>query len=452
MAQDDPALLRVQRLRGCIASQLGLRVEERHLPLLGRMLEERAREVDVDAWLLSLNQAAGRADLHALADDLAVGEGHFFRHAEQFALLPRLIETEGSNALRVLSIGCGAGEEAYSLAMILHDLSPESRIEAFDISPKRLQQAATGRYGDWSMRATPGSQRRRWFSREEGFHVVSSEIRDQVRFEQRNVCEVDPTFWGEPRYDFVFCRQVLTHLESGAVERALSHIGHVLKPHGCLLLGRNESLRGRTDLFVPRESGGVTYFERTIGSANSPARSQSARLKPGPNPLWLRNGRDTVFELWRQGRPGQALHLADSLLIRDRSDSELLLAQVMLLMLAGRVPEAQRVGMRLLSQATTPAMGAAARFAKARGHELRGEPDRAEENYALAIKLDEGFALAHLRLGQLLHARGEEDLAATALRRASELMQFEDERRILLFAEGRRRAELATLCTEAALA
>ncbi len=447
MAQDE---LAPQRLQRCVTSRLGLRIEERHQPLLDRMLAEHGD--DVDAWLDRLEHSSGRTELHALADELAVGEGYFFRNAEQLQMLARLQEARGDRPLRVLSVGCGAGEEAYTLAMGLNEINPQSRVDAIDISPARLQQAMTGRYGDWSMRATPGSQRRRWFTREGGFHEVAPVLRARVHFEQRNLCEADPDFWGATRYDLVLCRHVLMHLETSAIERALNHMAQVLKPGGWLFLGRNESLRGRDDLFTPRESSGVFFYERGAGIVAVSIRAQGARLTPRPNPLWLRNGRETVFELWRQGRQGQALHLADSLLIQDRSDCELLLAQVMLLMQAGRIPEAQRVGMRLLSMATTPAMGAAARFAKARGHELRGEGDRAEESYRQAIMLDTVFGLAHLRLSALLRRRGDEDEASAELRRASELMDCEDERRILIFGEGQGRAELTALCGEAVAA
>ena len=444
MAQDELALQRLQR---CVTSRLGLRCEERHQPILERILARQGGAVN--AWLDGLEQSSGRDELHALADELAVGEGYFFRNAEQLQLLARLVEARGGQPLRVLSIGCGAGEEAYTLAMSLHDLDPHSRIDAIDISAERLQQALTGHYGDWSMRSTPGSQRRRWFTRDDGFHEIAAVLRSRVRFEQRNLCEADAAFWSGPRYDLVLCRHVLMHLETSAVERAINHIAQVLQPGGWLFLGRNESLRGRDELLTPRESSGVAFYERGTGAVTASVRTQGARLTPRPNPLWLRSGRETVFELWRQGRLGQALHLADSLLIQDRSDCELLLAQVMLLMLAGRIPEAQRIGMRLLSMATTPAMGAAARFAKARGHELRGEGDRAEESYRQAVTLDTAFALAHLRLSALLRRRGDEDQASAELRRASELMACEDERRLLIFGEGQGRAELAALCCEA---
>ena len=444
MAQEDSALQRLQR---CVSSRLGLRIEEWHQPLLERMLGEHSD--DVGAWLATLEQPSSKAELHALADELAVGEGYFFRNAEHLQLLAPLLEARGGQPLRVLSIGCGAGEEAYTLAMGLHDVNPKSRIDAIDVSTARLSQAVSGRYGDWSMRFTPGSLRRRWFTREDGFHDVASELRSRVRFEQRNLCEADTAFWSEPRYDLVLCRHVLMHLEPTAVERALTHIAQVLAPGGWLLLGRNESLRGLDDVFRSRDSSGVSFYERRAGVTAAPARTQGARLTPRPSPLWLRNGRETVFELWRQGRQGQALHQTESLLIRDRSDSELLLVQIMLLMLAGRVPEAQRIGARLLSMATTPAMGAAAHFTKARGHELRGEGDRAEESYRQAVKLDTAFALAHLRLSALLRRRGDEDQANAELQRASELMACEDERRILIFGEGQGRAELAALCCEA---
>ncbi|MBV8500731.1 MAG: methyltransferase domain-containing protein [Paucibacter sp.] len=449
VAQDEQALQRVQRLQACVASRLGLRVEEWRLPQLAQMLDRRAHFGDLDDWLASLERASGRDKLHALADDLAVGEGYFFRSAEQLQLLPGLVEARGGRALRALCIGCGGGEEAYSLAIGLADISPDSLIEAIDISPLRLQQATAGCYGDWSMRSTPGSQRRRWFKRDTAFHLIAPELRHRVRFEQRNLCEADPAFWGASRYDLVLCRNLLMYLEPPAVERALQHIAQVLAAGGYLFLGRGEGLRGWTDVFTPRETAHASYFERSEVGVATPTRLQAGRLRPGPSPLWLRTGRDTVFELWRQGRLGQALHLADSLLIQDRSDSELLLAQVMLLLRAGRIQEAQRVGTRLLDQATTPAMGAAARFAKARGHELRGEHERAEENYVQAIKLDAGFALAHLRLAQLLQAQGAPDRAAEQQHLASGLVQFEDERRLLMLGEGQGRADLAALCVEA---
>ncbi len=457
MSQDDLTLRRVHRLRECVMQRLGLKMSERHQPLLVRRLAERALEGDVDGWLDRLEQPAGRMELFALADELAVGEGWFFRHAGQFERLHSLLDSAADRGpLRVLSVGCGAGEEAWSLAMSLADLRPGSRIEAFDLCPERVQHAETGRYGDWSMRVTPGSLRRRWFSRDDGFHEVAPELRGGVQFAVRNVCEADTSFWSEPRFDLVLCRNVLSALEPAAVETAIQHLAQVLKPGGWLWLGRDEQLRGRDDLLKSHALDGWNFYERTAAAVAGATRDQRARLKPGPGSLWLRNGRDTVFELWRQGRLRQALHQADSLLAHDRSDCELLLAQVMLQLQTGHVPEAQRIGMRLLNLATTPAMGAAARYAKARGHELRSESAQALENYQQAARLDAGFALAHLRLGLLLRERGgssgDGDAAHEALRRASELMAFEDERRILVFGEGRCRRELAALCEQEAVA
>ncbi|XHS77741.1 CheR family methyltransferase [Burkholderiaceae bacterium UC74_6] len=443
MSQDDLTLRRVQRLRDCVMQRLGLKMSERHQPLLVRWLDERASEGELDACLDRLEQRVDASDLFALADELAVGEGWFFRHAGQFERLPALLASIGHGGpLRVLSAGCGSGEEAWSLAMSLAELRPGSRIEAFDLCPNRVQHAETGRYGDWSMRVTPGSMRRHWFRREDGFYEILPELRGGVDFSARNLSERDTGFWSEPRFDLVLCRNVLSYLEPAAVEAALNHLAQVLKPGGWLWLGRGEQLRGRDDLFKPHLLDGWTFYERTP-SARDPQRS---RLRPGPGSLWLRQGRDTIFELWRQGRLRQALHLADSVLAQDRSDCELLLAQVMLQLQAGHVPEAQRIGMRLLSLATTPAMGAAARYAKARGHELRNESVQALENYQQAARLDPGFALAQLRLGQLLREQGDGEAGAEALRRASELMAFEDERRILVFGEGLGRRELAALC------
>ena len=163
-------------------------------------------------------------------------------------------------------------------------------------------------------------------------------------------------------------------------------------------------------------------------------------------PLWSRTGRDTVFELWRQDRLGQALHLADSLMVRDRTDTELLLAQTMLLIQLQRLPEAQRLGVRLLALATTPAMGAAARYAKALGHEIRGELVEAQQGYRHAARLDPGFAMPHLRLGLIAGHQLDSSTAQQELRRALELLEQEDDRRLLIFGGGAERWELLAQC------
>ncbi|HEY4080028.1 MAG TPA: CheR family methyltransferase [Burkholderiaceae bacterium] len=451
------------RFQAWIASALGLRMEEWQLPRLSQLLDSRAAPGEVESYLESLERGEDAAELDMLCAELTLGESYFFRHGRQFELLrsevlPSLIAkcVESGRGLRVLSMGCATGEEPYSLAILLADACRESgigwQIEAQDLCARRLQQARAGRYGDWSLRATPGAMRRQWFTRQDGHYEILPELRERVRFSSRNLSQADPDHWREADFDLVFCRNVLGSLEPAALERSLNHLALAVRSGGYVFLGNTETLRSRAETFAPRGNVDSGYYERLPGSASLASlprganRAQATRLTPTRSPLWPRTGRDTVFELWRQERLGQALHLADSLMVRDRSDTELLLAQTMLLIRLQRLHEAQRLGVRLLALATTPAMGAAARHAKALGHEMRGELAEAEQGYRHAARLDPEFAMPHLRLALMARRQQDSATAQHEMRRAHELLTHEDERRLLIFGDGCDRRELLEHC------
>lgn len=444
---------RFQRLQDWAAKSLGLRVDEWQFPQLSRLMDGHAQWGDcIDA----LEQGRAPELREQTIAAMTLGEGYFFRHARQFELLrlevlPALIQAGvPGGVVRVLSVGCGAGEEAYSLAILLEEACRPAgmdwQVEAVDLCEQRLQRARAARYGDWSLRSTPGALRRQYFIRHEAHYEVLQGLRERVRFSGRNLCDAAPDFWREGGFDLVFCRNVLGRMELAVQQRGLDHLAAALKLGGLLFLGGDEALRGRADLFLPQGEGGNTRYQRSPGAAGTGLRLQPGRLRPGPSPLWLRNGRDTVFELWRQQRLGQALHLADSLTMRDRSDTELMLAQIMLLLRLQRVPEAQRLGVRLLAQTTTPGMGAAAHYAKALGHELRAELQDAESSYRQAARLDAGFALPHLRLGLLARQQRDTVTARQELGLALDLLPHEDERRLLICGQGLDLGELLAQC------
>src|SRR5215831_16896245 len=77
---------------------------------------------DLSAYLDKLRERP--EEVRALADDLLITVTHFFRDPEVFEkletdIVPRLFEKKGpADVIRVWSVGCATGEEAYSIAMI----------------------------------------------------------------------------------------------------------------------------------------------------------------------------------------------------------------------------------------------------------------------------------------------------------------------------------------------
>ena len=140
---------------------------------------------DLQAYLERLRERL--EEVRALADDLLITVTHFFRDPEVFErlekeVIPRLFENKGpQDAVRVWSVGCATGEEAYSLAILLAELAgkletpPLIQIFASDLHAPSLEKAREGFYpGDIEADVTP-DRLRRFFVRETGGYRVRKE-------------------------------------------------------------------------------------------------------------------------------------------------------------------------------------------------------------------------------------------------------------------------------------
>src|SRR6056297_999076 len=95
-------------------------------------------------------------EVRALSDDFLINVTSFFRDKEVYDYLeenviPKLFENKKSESqIRVWSVGCATGEEAYSLAMLLYEaasemeISPDIQIFASDLHETSLKKAREG--------------------------------------------------------------------------------------------------------------------------------------------------------------------------------------------------------------------------------------------------------------------------------------------------------------------
>lgn len=177
--------------------------------------------------------------------------GAFFHEPRQFELLGRSVLPDLARArrrVRLWSAGCGAGEEAWSLAMVVEEaaLPPGIEIEivATDADRRALAIAAEAVYRDDQMRPVSAERRRRHFVRgvgpRRGLWRVIAPLRDRVE-----LCELDldgPELDGPgldgPGFDVVFCRAPIARLGPGDAEPLLRRLAAALAPGGALFLDR----------------------------------------------------------------------------------------------------------------------------------------------------------------------------------------------------------------------
>jgi chemotaxis protein methyltransferase CheR len=175
-----------------------------------------------------------------------VPPGAFFHEPRQFELLasgvlPDLVR--GRRRVRLWSAGCGAGEEAWSLAMVVEEaaLPPEIEVEivATDADRRALATAAEAVYRDDQMRPVSAERRRRHFVRgvgpRRGLWRVIAPLRDRVE-----LCELDldGPWRSGPGFDVVFCQAPIARPAPGDAERLIGRLAAVLAPGGALFLGR----------------------------------------------------------------------------------------------------------------------------------------------------------------------------------------------------------------------
>ncbi|MFZ2855878.1 MAG: protein-glutamate O-methyltransferase CheR, partial [Rhodocyclaceae bacterium] len=255
-----PADALLQQFSAFLASRIGLHFPPPRWPDLLRGLERAAREFAQPGpeacmrWLLAT--PLQQRQIEILASHLTVGETYFYREPALFAaleqqILPPLIAARraGSRSLRLWSAGCCTGEEAYTLAILLHRLLPDLdqwriSILATDINPRFLAQAQSGTYREWSFRNTPAWFKERYFTPgENGSYRLLPAIRRLVRFAYLNlVDDVYPTLESDTNgIDLVLCRNVLMYFEAQGIRAVLHKLRRALTPDGWLVLSATES-------------------------------------------------------------------------------------------------------------------------------------------------------------------------------------------------------------------
>jgi two-component system CheB/CheR fusion protein len=193
-------------------------------------------------------------EVQALADDLLITVTNFFRDPQTWQqleqeIIPSLFEGKRpEDSVRVWSVGCATGEEAYSLAMLLieessrRNNSPHVQVFASDLHEASLERAREGFYpGDIDTDVSM-ERLRRFFHKEDGGYRVKKEVRERVVFAPHNLLR-DPPF---SRLDLVACRNVMIYLQRDVQREIIDLFHYALRPDGVLVLGTPRPWKARS--------------------------------------------------------------------------------------------------------------------------------------------------------------------------------------------------------------
>ena len=192
--------------------------------------------------------------LLSLVDRISTNHSYFFREADHFehvltSALPEIEEQmrrRGAKDLRIWSAGCAAGEEAYTLAMVLSEYARERKpswnieILATDISTSVLEQAKGGIYPDTKLAAMPERYRKYFSKHNSGSLELSDSIKKLVLFRRLNLMRDDFPF--KDKFDMIFCRNVMIYFDQQTKTDLVKRFARYTHKGGFLYIGHSETL------------------------------------------------------------------------------------------------------------------------------------------------------------------------------------------------------------------
>ncbi|MFA6136847.1 MAG: chemotaxis protein CheB [Sulfurimonas sp.] len=254
---DENALIKIFIL---LRNQTGHDFSQYKPSTINRRIERRMvlnQFATIDSYIKYMQQTP--SEIEALFYELLIGVTNFFRDNDAFKslelVLPKIFSGKKmGDTIRVWSVGCSTGEEAYSLAILLYEYMQEIKqnfpvqIFATDIDPHAIAIARAGVYP--SGIATDISAKRIahffTFDSDSQKYRINKNIRDMLIFSEQNVIK-DPPF---SKLDLVVCRNLLIYMNADLQKRVIPTFHYALKEGGILFLGSSETIGEYGNLFI----------------------------------------------------------------------------------------------------------------------------------------------------------------------------------------------------------
>ncbi len=300
-------------LRSFLQDHLGLYFPDNRLQDLAKGLQAAGKDLGFpDLAALAdhlLSAPVDRQLLLVLASRLTIGETYFFRDQGAFAFLAQYIlpaltaaRRDRDRRLRLWSAGCASGEEAYSLAITLHQNVVRCHewhitLLATDVNPQALAKARRGVYSSWSFRGVPDRVRDTYFTPLDGNRwEIKPWIKSMVSFAELNLA-TDPfpaPSTNTHDLDIIFCRNVLMYLAPEVAGRIIRNFAAALREGGWLLVSPAECCLVQESCFHSHPQPHTVPFQkitRLIDRPPSLTGSATGCQQAGPSaPGWQATG------------------------------------------------------------------------------------------------------------------------------------------------------------------
>jgi chemotaxis protein methyltransferase CheR len=204
---------------------------------------------------------AGSASLIAqVVEAMTTNETFFFRDKVPFdhfrdSIMPEALKARaGRKNIRIWCAAGSTGQEPYSLAMCLKEMSAalagwRVEIVATDLSQEVLEKSKAAIYSQFEVqRGLPIQMLVKYFKQTGEFWQINADIRSMVQHRQLNLLH---DFSQLGVFDIIFCRNVLIYFDQDTKINIFNRLAKSMETDGFLVLGAAETVVGLTDVFKP---------------------------------------------------------------------------------------------------------------------------------------------------------------------------------------------------------
>ena len=201
--------------------------------------------------------AEHRTEAEAFCRALRICHSEFFRNPQTFALLERRIlpsllaakTPSGRSEIRIWSAACAAGQEVWSVAMLMDELTrggnpPQVyRIFASDLSEPDLVRARAGVYSAEAVGNVRMRHLRECFVRRGEAFEIAPRLRARVDFSTYDLLDAESSspaasIYGD--FDLILCCNLLFYYRPALQQRILNKLCRALAPGAYLVTGEAE--------------------------------------------------------------------------------------------------------------------------------------------------------------------------------------------------------------------
>lgn len=213
-----------------------------------------------DEYCQLITAAEGKEEIVNFVNAITTNLTHFFREPHHFdhlreQVLPPILADRARKKpkhLRIWSAGCSAGMEAFSIAMVVKEMTRQggpwdALILATDIDTNMLAKGRTAEYPIDQLDNIPTRYRQDLtISANREKIRMSEELQSLIVFNHLNLLSEWPM---RGLFDAIFCRNVVIYFDKPTQHHLFERMAGFLKPKGWLYVGHSENLSGLSDQF-----------------------------------------------------------------------------------------------------------------------------------------------------------------------------------------------------------